>query len=454
MNYDYALLINLDAVPYDGELYAEEYTFGKVSYQIEIYEEGVAVHKFTKSKSATWTFEDIGRDLHDALRKAHLLYALCVGKGLKVEKYKVFLNGKLCSEITDDNSGQFPYVYSVLAGADLINESAGHRFNGVFGNEKIMDYFAHATRTDSRLDKKAVAVYAFLQGRSREFEVDRFINYWTSINAIYGLLNEEHKKIIEERVAELPEEYLVDKPVIKEDLVHLFSPYGEESDDGNKINMFVSVIEGKRKFKKKSAGISQAERSAAWKKINEQYTDPYKIFADEYRDEKGRIRFSFGRLYDIAASNVPVEKLEFGDEKEKESYNKLVEWATELKCPVYTFLSINKPYALRNHFVHGSEVSVLISDAYHLHMLSCLNYFMDQLLGEFIPYLFDDEEFYGLLSEVHHVMYGKQHGRKKDMSYKDKNGNKRVIKLKDIATTAKEIARESEEYKWMEGKEL
>ena len=35
-----------------------------------------------------WNFAEVGGDLHDAIRKAHLLYALSVGKGLVVKEYR------------------------------------------------------------------------------------------------------------------------------------------------------------------------------------------------------------------------------------------------------------------------------------------------------------------------------------------------------------------------------
>ncbi|MCR4813722.1 MAG: hypothetical protein K5879_02710 [Lachnospiraceae bacterium] len=431
---DYVLLINLKKVPYEGELYAGKYTFSRGNYGIEIYEDGVCVHKYLKTYADSWTFEKIGTDLHDALRKAHLLYALCVGKGLTVTEYRVLRNGRLLRAVNGQTSPVFPFVFSTLAGRDLLCESADVSFNGVFKNKAIMNYFTSGTRTDLRLDKRAVAVYSFLQGRSREFESDRFINYWTAINSIYGYLNERHNEIVEKKTEELREEWLTEFAVTRSELKEFYTPYGDTAYDWKKLGMLSQII-------KKKSGIRYKgncrDMSAAWEEIEKEFADPYKEFAVKYFDSEGKMRFHFRRLYDLARDNKPLEQKEFTGENEKKAYEKMTEWSDKVGCPLYLFLSMYKPYYQRNHYIHGSEVSVLISDTYNLHMLSCLNYFMDQLLSEYVPYLFDDGEMNQLLSEAHQIIYSRRKGE-----------------MKKEAKAAEKIAKKDNSALWLNGKSL
>ncbi len=443
MAYENILLINLKKIPKKDALYEGEYKYKRANYSIQIYEDGVCVRKKTTTKAVKWNFAEVGGDLHDAIRKAHLLYALSVGKGLVVKEYRVSYAGGDFITISDSEK-MFPFVFSILSGRDLLFENAGNKYNGVFHNREILEYFTTGNKSKEKEDKIAVAVCSFLQGRSRDFEVDRFMNYWTAVNSIYGFLNQEHKRVIDERVDAIPKEWLEEQHVTADNLKRLFSPYEEVMDDWNKLSVFMALIMKKRGLVYKGGKVR--DKKAAWNEINKEYANPYKSFAEEYQDAEGKTRFSFGRLYELTTSGLEPDEIEFQDEKEKQDYAKLYEWGCRVENSPYVFLSLGKPYNQRNHYVHGSEVSVLFSDMYHLHLISCLNYFMDQLLSEFIPYLFDEEKLAELLSDVHTIIYEK-----------NKNSNKvdgdAGLTFAQISKAGRKIANQHKT-EWLAGKKL
>ena len=78
----------------------------------------------------------------------------------------------------------------------------------IFGNKQILDYIATSKWSDDHTDEKMIALYSYLQSRSRYYEVDRSLNLWTAINSTYCDICNAHRDMITQKVNAIPEEEL------------------------------------------------------------------------------------------------------------------------------------------------------------------------------------------------------------------------------------------------------
>ena len=435
--FDQVLVLNLEAPDDGGVLYEREYRFNKETYKILVCKSGVIVHRYTESEEAIWDFSGyITKEVQDAFRKAYILYALCVGKGLIIKTITVMRGEEVLRSIRAKDDEAFPYVFSMLGGHVLTRKHDVPGEAGVFENPKILNFFTKSIRSEAQNDKRMIALYAFLQGRSREFEADRFLNYWTAINSIYCYLIEEHESRIRKKFAEIKDTEWRYYNIEQWDLEALYTLFNEKY-DYRQISVFLDLIREEKGIKFKRANNKTAELL----KFYNDYSNRYRCFAEDYKDEDGHIRFSFERLYDLILENKPIDELEFRNEDEKEAYCGLEDWSNKIGSTLYTLLSIDVPYFMRNYYIHGSETALLVSDTYHLDMLSCLNYFMDRLLVEYIPCLFDEHKLKTLIDKVHAIIYQKREKRstKKDEDNKKNKEKKEEPKIYDNPKTVKAV---------------
>ncbi|MCR4789015.1 MAG: hypothetical protein K5888_10545 [Lachnospiraceae bacterium] len=426
--YDHVVIINPDAIKKTGALFECEYKFDSEKYRIEIYQKGVIIHGFRKYKSDTWNFDVNMRTSHDAFRKAYILYALCTGKGLEIEKINILCDGALIRSIQSKDDVAFPFIYSMLGNTSLIRDHDVIGSDGIFENKTIAKYLATSKRSDNQSDKKIVALYAFLLGRSREYEVDRFINFWTAINAIYGFLCQEHNTQVKKLITGIPKEKLEEVDVTVEELKELLTPTLAKK-DMLQIKIFSKTLKniyntGRYKLNNDIDHILN--------EFNNDYHDVYRHFAEKYVDPEGRLRFKYTEMYSLVMGESTTTDPDLIKELDY-----LDKWASKMGISTHALLTIYEPYYMRNYYIHGNETQTLISDNYHLNMLSCLNYFMDRVLCDFIPALFNENKLKELLSIVHGIIYDQQKGDKKEIDKK-----------------AKKLAQKVKKGQWIIGKEL
>ena len=426
--HDHVLLINLDTDRKTGALFECDYKFDSEDYRIEIYQKGVIIHGFRCYKRSTWNFDTDMRVSHDAFRKAYILYALCAGKGLEIKKIKILCDGALIKSIKSKDDVEFPYIYSMLGNTSLTRTHDIMGSDGIFENKTIAEHLAKSKRSEDQSDKRIVALYAFLLGRSREYEMDRFINFWTAINAIYGFLCLEHNKRVRKLINDIPEEKLKEADVTVDELKELLTPTLAKK-DMLQIKIFSKALRKKYSTARNSVNkdIDQILTD-----FNNDYHDVYRHFAEKYVDTEGHLRLRFAKLYSLVTGASTT-----ADANLKKELDYLDEWAGKMGISTHVLLTIYEPYYMRNYYIHGNETQTLISDNYHLNMLSCLNYCMDRILCDFIPALFDENRLKELLSIVHGIIYEQEKNDKKETDKK-----------------AKKLAQKVKKGQWIMGKDL
>ena len=177
MNFELILKSDVKAKSSDT-LYTGSYRFDRVDYVINIYEDRVRVLR----KAGTKGFVINRKNAEDAIRKAYILYALQTGQGFDIKKFRYGKKSdkKLTDkdlEIYDENAG-LPFVVSMMRDSMLIHDEQERSGSGIFCNEKIMKTVAGSKRYEYQGDKSMIALFAYLISRSREYEMDRFMNHY------------------------------------------------------------------------------------------------------------------------------------------------------------------------------------------------------------------------------------------------------------------------------------
>ena len=390
---------------------------------MDIYEDQVRISRNAGSKG----FEISRKNAEDAIRKAYILYALQTGKGLDIKKYRF---GKKSDkkitdkdlEIYDEDSG-LPFVVSMLRDSMLIHDEQECDGSGIFRNEKIMKAVAEAKRSSYQSEKRMIALFAYLISRSREYEMDRFMNQWTAINAIYDGLIDAYGNVLTEAIKSLMEslpenERLSDKRI--EELTDL-----PESD--NKKILFLSrYMQTKKKIRSGKTG-SKPDRDRELDEIDNTWHDDFKHFIStgKYDGDK-RVLYDCSDLENVCLDQG-WEDYDWEDQEKQEAYEKLRDSAKGSGCTLYAFLTFVLPYHIRNDFIHGSMAALIFSDVYNVNKLAIANYFMDRLICEMLPVLFDEEKMHQELMQIHEYHFTKLMRKlKNDMNGKNQDARNRA----------------------------
>ena len=456
--YDWRLLINLKDLPKKKPDYEKDYIFNRSNLRICIYKEGVCVHWYKTSVENGWNPDSVsGRKyFNDAIRKANLLYALQYGKGLVIKKYTVWC-GYIVRTIEEKDSPDFPYMCSMMQGVDYAVEPEEFGSRGIFGNTAIMDHVALGKWSDDHSDEKKIALYAYLQSRGRYFEVDRFLNLWTAMNAVYCHICNEHKREIERRAETISDEELAplvaDEQAIKRDLKKLMSseeiPDKEsakkilarrklisaytaaEHADGEQRSYLLRLAHQMKSIPYRSQGGVAGKLEQFLKDVHKDY---YSVHIERHNLKDGRVKYTSQKLYERV---MGIQNGEWS-EKEEELFAELAAHIEGFGITLFAFMTFDMPYMERNKLIHGSEATLLLADYYQINRIACLNYFMDRFLAEYIPYLFDEEKTEEMISIINPFIYNR---RKQDENTKG-----------TLASLRKIIPKEKrKEQKWLDG---
>ena len=403
-------------------LYSGSYVFNRKEYFIEIFENAVRISR--KVKGSIFTFNK--KNAEDAVRKAYILYALTTGKGLEIKEY--FLGKRENGSVPDkeykayNEESQLPFVVSMLKDNMLIHNKQEGQCGGIFGNQAIMDYVVKAKRSNYQSDKKMIALFAYLISRSREYEMDRFMNQWTAINAIYDQIVGEYKELLSKSINEIMESAAVNDRITKKrktDLMEL------PDSDNKKIFFILRFMEYSKKLRI-GKNDSKSDRNRELGTIDNTYQDYFKYFisAKKY-DEGKRVFYDCGGIEKVCLDQG-WEEYNWDDVDTQRAYESLRDRAKGADNTLYAFMTFTLPYHIRNDYVHGSMTSLIFSDAYNVNKLAIANYFMDSLITQMLPVLFDEAGFERLLREIHTYHFSrmdkklKQDQKSKDVSVRDK----------------------------------
>lgn len=275
----------------------------------------------------------------DAYRKVYFLHAIMNGEGLTVRQLSISIDGE--ERIYDGNTPNFPFLFSMI-GKNLCLDPSWAGLTGTF---------LSTTKTEQEEDLRFSAVYSYLSGLSREYEIDRFSNLWTAINAYYTYRNACYERYLE-TVYGASEEIKKKLRISRESdligaLVWQF--------DGHYNNL------GKPKAEEIWRGNYEAEK-----------------ILEKLGSEK------LESLYD-ASFRALSEKTEF-----TEACQSLECRAEEFELTLFSFLLLEYPYHWRCNYFHGNRGTPLVAayNDYELSVLRCHNYFLRRFLNQEIPNMF------------------------------------------------------------------
>jgi hypothetical protein len=278
----------------------------------------------------------------DALRKTHMLHTLFMERNLSVRQMSLAIDGQEI-ELEKTLPG-FPFVCSMLekGNIDLPNK---------WRADSVVSQVLAWTKTSSDSDYKACAMNAFLLSRTRSFKVDRFLNLWTSMNAVYNEAAQRFElqkcRDINKKRNDLPSKYKIlnhDNPAMGS-LIALGSNYILQKN--------LDTPEFYRAYKRTSPALSQLDEA------------------------------HLPGLYDALS--------ESRDNARPAGLPELNQIASDIDTPLFYYLAFVYPYHLRCKLFHGSKAINILS-AYNdpeISDLTVVNFFLDRYLADAIPAMFE-----------------------------------------------------------------
>ena len=311
----------------------------------------------------------------------------------------------------------------------------------IFGNKQILDYIATSKWSDNHTDEKMIALCSYMQSRSRYYEADRFLNLWTAINSTYCDICNAHRDMITKKVNAIPEEELAnikiqdnrngkqkEVPLKKADIITAYTA-GLKA-DGEQKELLTELVEKEKNIISPATKNSYADykdKQNGLKDLSERFVDFFSVFIHRHTLPDGRIQYSAEELFGRVLTGK-ADEAEFWTEHRNKLYQELADAAKNCKVSMYALLTFDLPYKVRNGFIHGSEVSLLIADYCQINKVACMNYFMDRFLLEYIPYLFDEKKMKEMVLLLHKPVYDRRrNGGNQPIDQKNRKVMKKML---------------------------
>ncbi len=112
-------------------------------------------------------------DRQRTYRKAYLIHAIRYQEGLEVKKLSISVDGE--EYVYDSQVPNFPFLFSMV----------GKKLNLDPSWEGLSEAILHTTKTKQDEDLRFSAAYSYLAGLNRKLGIDKFTNFWISMNAYY-----------------------------------------------------------------------------------------------------------------------------------------------------------------------------------------------------------------------------------------------------------------------------
>ena len=278
----------------------------------------------------------------DAYRKAYLIHAVRYQEGLEVKKLSIAVDGE--ESVYDSKVPNFPFLFSMV-GKKLDLDPAW---------EGLSRAILHTTKTKQDEDLRISAAYSYLSGLNRKFEIDRFTNFWTSMNAYYTYRGQCYKK-------------------------YLMEVYGAGKDEADKLcisteaQLIGSLI---WKFDGYYQCLSKKEADELWSHFYDTERELGKLGA-------GDPERLYGKALEVLAR----------DKELPEEYKKLGQCAARFGVSLLSYLLLIYPYHLRCKFLHGDRSTLLVAayNDYEINVLRVVNYFLRRFLDREIPKMFRED---------------------------------------------------------------
>ena len=171
-------LISINRIPMSRE--PIEYKFRQTACVLTCAKDAAAVRFGMGTKK---TFDDLisfRLDLvKDAMRKMYLLHAMRFDSRLRVRSITVTIDGE--SKTYEQGYPGFPFLYSMLTAKSL-------GLPECWRDQAFLTTVLTATKSKTDSDHRYACLFSFLAGTGKVYESEKFICYWTAVNALYNYL--------------------------------------------------------------------------------------------------------------------------------------------------------------------------------------------------------------------------------------------------------------------------
>lgn len=282
--------------------------------------------------------------VRDAYRKVYQLHAVVFNRGLNVNKLKIYSGDEVsCFDCSNEN---FPFLFSMINNSDLgLNKTWRNLDNAIISSTK--------SKKDS--DLRFASMFSYFASKSREYEIDRFSNLWTSMNSYYSYENKcyEHYLKTEYKISDNSH---LKKMQIKQEADMIGAALWQID---NRYTKF-SKDEANKIWSDDDYAIEKALTGCTEEEIEELYNTLY---------------------YNLSSNELPTKYRVFQDRAEK------------FGLSAFTFMLFEYSYHWRCKIFHGSRCTLVFSayNDYEICVMRAINYFLDRFLNENIPQMFSDK---------------------------------------------------------------
>lgn len=289
--------------------------------------------------------------MKDAMRKMHLLHALRFNSSISVKKITITIGDE--EQVYTDSEQGFPFFFSML-------NSKNFGWEQGWSSDRWITVLS-GTKTQTDNDYRFVALFSYLSGQSKRFEIDRFTCLWTAMNAHYNYIAQRY----EDRLSR--EHGYVSKNEIKKKQRLL-------GNDAGSIGALLRILEcGEKKPSRDQKDANIKDYSALKEHFQQlSHTETESLYEDLYANRK-------------ELEYCPAGKLGMH----------LKTCIAHAKMSAYGYILLEYAYYLRCRYIHGGKATVLFASYQDIELsaLRVVNYFLAQYLKLEIPAMFDPDYF-------------------------------------------------------------
>ena len=288
----------------------------------------------------------------DAMRKMYLLHAMRFDSRLRVRSVTVTIDGE--ARVYEQGCPGFPFLYSMLTAKTLgLPES--------WQDRGFLTTVLTATKSKTDNDPRYACLFSFLAGTGKVYESEKFICYWTAVNALYNHVLESARPFYAQAMGvERYEDLSRKKQILSGDAVGI----------GTLLRLTGS-----------GQGLgSQSERN-------------------EHKPQYGKIK---SLLRHIPREEFPALYRQLLAHRDDPSWfpegplgDHLWECCARSGSTAWGFMTLDYAYYIRCNYLHGSKTTILFTAASdpELAAFRCLNVFLGEFLKEMIPLVFREDWF-------------------------------------------------------------
>lgn len=306
----------------------------------------------------------------DAYRKVFLVHALLFDQDLDVRKLIISIDDNAVEY--DASTEGFPFIYSMIS-KDPMNLPESWK------TREFLQSIVSKTKSKGNLDLTQISVMAFLASKGRGFEIDRFTNLWTSMNAYYNWFGELYNSYFREK-------YLYDKELCNK----LLNKLRKADTESKRISDLIQL----RDESPNKAALITGDAPCMGFLI--QSIDPMgkKIGSHIKESSKRHTRYDIEQYVSELSMEQLSELYEYALEllngrtiTDKDPYANLALQADSLGQELYFYLVFELPYYCRCNYIHGSKALLLLAykNEYEIKVLRNAGYFVERFLTDRIP---------------------------------------------------------------------